>query len=83
MGRDKVTLLNADQRPPKRKAFKGWQQRVFDEKKALDKKLLKLNMFLESEDVKALSTKDVKLLGEQAELMKKYSNILQKRIEQF
>lgn len=64
--------------------MRPYQQRVVDEKKELDDKLEKLSKFIDNEDLFfALEIEDQDLLGEQEDLMKRYSEVLQKRIERF
>lgn len=60
-----------------------YQQRVIDEKRELDLKLSKLVDFLSSKIFKDLPKEDKKLLKSQTAEMKKYSEILDKRIALF
>ena len=60
-----------------------WQQRVVDEKKELDEKLVKLEAFLRSSPVGLVSPEELSLLDSQQTIMRSYSNILGLRIENF
>lgn len=81
--KEKPTLMNADQRPVKRPVLAEWQQRVLEEASANDRKLLSLTRFMESEAFKDVDKDHAKLLEEQSKVMKKYSDVLRKRIELF
>jgi hypothetical protein len=61
----------------------GYQQRVIDEKIALDTKINLLKSFLLSIVFYDLSNDEKELLLEQLEVMTMYSNILALRIEKF
>lgn len=63
--------------------MQDWQQRVIDEKTALDEKLNKLEAFLEGEGFESLGNKDKTLLEHQAHWMNGYSGILGERIRRF
>jgi len=54
-----------------------------NEKKELDKRINKLNVFLDGDVFNKLSTKEQKLLNLQCVLMEEYSNILNDRIATF
>jgi uncharacterized protein len=56
--------------------MEGWQQRVIDEKRALDERLAKLVAFLSKGEPD-------ELLWRQKVLMKEYSYILGERIKRF
>jgi len=60
-----------------------YQQRVIEEKKQLDEKLLRLHNFLSSDKLKDLDLDDQNLLVEQELAMKIYSIILGNRINRF
>jgi hypothetical protein len=60
-----------------------WQQRVIDEKRELDAKLVKLDVFLESGAFKSLDVVDKAVLKDQRVIMFKYSCLLNIRIELF
>lgn len=59
------------------------EQRVIDEKNALDEKLIKLSAFVRTEEFYALDTEDRQLLRRQREVMLDYSDILGDRIARF
>lgn len=60
------------------------EQRVVDEKKALDSKLDKLKAFIETNPIfKTLPAPDQYLLNRQFDAMAEYSHILSQRIERF
>jgi hypothetical protein len=60
-----------------------FQQRVIDEKAALDEKLVKLQTFIKSESFLTLDPMDRLLLIDQQYSMQDYSEILTKRIARF
>lgn len=60
-----------------------YQQRVIEEKKQLDEKLLKLNTFCVGAIVKELELRERILLEMQSSAMQQYSDILDKRITNF
>lgn len=61
-----------------------WQQRVIDEKAALDEKATALSDFIgNSGAFDALDAENQELLKEQCEIMWEYSEILRKRIALF
>ena len=61
-----------------------WQQRVVDEKAALDEKLKALNAFLDKNVESTKLPKGVRvLLIKQSATMKRYSDILAERINLF
>lgn len=59
------------------------QQRVVDEKNALDEKLIKLSAFVRTDTFTALEAEDKQLLRRQREVMLDYSDILGDRIARF
>jgi hypothetical protein len=59
------------------------QQRVVEEKKELDEKLNKLNIFIHSEAFLMINKMERERLKVQASIMKDYSDILQQRINAF
>ena len=62
----------------------SYQQRVIEEKEALDQQLDKLMYFIDSNSTfKALSQKEQGLLIEQSDVMLHYSEILRERILAF
>ena len=63
--------------------MEDWQKRVIDEKEDLDKKIFKLNEFLDSDEFYEMEGPTVRLLWNQVELMEKYSDILAARIYYF
>ena len=63
--------------------MQDWQQRVIDEKSALDERLTKLERFMEGEEFEQLSTKDRTLLDHQSYWMAGYSQVLGQRIRRF
>ena len=65
------------------KIMKTYQQRVIDEKKALDKKLDKLFSFITTPEYSALQEAEKLILYEQSTIMKRYSNVLTVRIALF
>ena len=60
-----------------------YQQRVVDEKVALDEKIEKLDKFIGGDIFKALSDCEQTLLARQITIMIEYSVILGKRISEF
>lgn len=60
-----------------------YQQRVVDEKIALEEKLVKLSAFLLSEIFLTLDNEDRFLLSRQKEVMSDYLDILVARIKRF
>lgn len=60
--------------------MKPHEQRIIDEKNALDEKLIKLSSFVRTEAFYALRTEDRQLLRRQREVMLEYSDILGDRI---
>jgi len=60
-----------------------YQQRVVDEKVALDDKCEKLSKFFSSEKAKSLSPEERLMLAEQGYRMTQYSNVLGRRIAAF
>lgn len=62
--------------------MKPYQQRVADEKRDLDEKINKLNIFL-LDRTKSISSNERMLLERQMRVMREYSNILQTRINGF
>lgn len=63
--------------------MEAYQQRVIDEKKALDEKIEKLDAFLDTDLFRSLSPDDGSLLMNQQHHMKAYSQVLAQRIERF
>jgi hypothetical protein len=63
--------------------MKEYQQRVVDEKIALEEKLVKLRAFLGSEAFLILDNEDRSLLSRQEESMSAYLDILVARIKRF
>ena len=63
--------------------MEDWQKRVIDEKEDLDKKIFKLNEFLDSDEFYEMEGPTVRLLWNQIEIMEKYSDILAARIYYF
>lgn len=60
------------------------QQRVVDEKKELDEKIFKLDLFINAANFKIIVDVDSQILmKEQLDVMKDYSKILERRIELF
>jgi len=76
VGEFRVNFIKGDPMLP-------FQQRVIDEKKELDLKLSKLVDFQGNRIFKGLTKEDKKLLKAQATVMKKYSDILEKRIAHY
>lgn len=60
-----------------------YQQRVLDEKTALDDKITKLDVFTSTDTFKALQFVDQNALHNQLSVMRKYSEILEYRISRF
>jgi hypothetical protein len=67
----------------KEAGLEDWQIRVIDERTALDDKILKLGMFLNSVEYGELLSLDRELLRSQHEIMGLYTDVLGKRIERF
>ena len=63
--------------------MKPHQQRVVDEKSALDEKISKLVAFMDSDASEVLSLTEEDDLEEQLEYMQKYSEVLGHRISKF
>lgn len=63
--------------------MKPHQQRVVDEKSALDEKIGKLVAFMDSDASQVLSLSEEDDLEEQLEHMQKYSDVLERRISKF
>ena len=60
------------------------EQRVIEEKRELDEKLVRLSLFIGKDNIfKSLDSEDQKLLIEQETIMVDYSGILAERIERF
>lgn len=59
------------------------QERVVEEQKALEEKLIKLGGFLHGDVFNTLPKEDQDLLVEQNQWMAAYSGVLRKRIERF
>lgn len=62
---------------------KSYQQRVIDEKTALDIKIRDLSNFRCTDDYLELTDYMKGLLGKQLDIMEQYSRILQDRIDDF
>lgn len=60
-----------------------YQQRVIEEKKALDDKLQRLDPFVASNTFKALSLSEQERLNRQLSLMQQYAAVLGERIAAF
>ena len=60
-----------------------FQQRVVDEKKELDEKIVRLKTFLNGEVYRGLPKAEQLRLGEQHSVMMVYSDILSERISAF
>lgn len=67
-------------KPPETKAY---QQRVRDERKDLDAKLTDLRAFFQKPEFQALDPAERLRMEKQAEIMGKYSLILEQRITAF
>ena len=63
--------------------MQDYQQRVVDEKTALDEKISKLRVFIDSEIHQNLPEKERIRLGRQLFHMRRYSEILGERIDAF
>lgn len=64
--------------------MEAWQNRVIEEKTALDEKLVKLRAFIDTEGFfERVEAEDRTLLYNQVASMQSYSNTLEKRIERF
>lgn len=64
--------------------MEAYQQRMVDEKKALDEKLDALGSFIVgSHEFASLAKEDKMLLRAQRDAMRDYSNVLEKRIARF
>jgi len=63
--------------------MKPHQQRVVDEKSALDEKISKLVAFMDSDASEVLSLTEEDDLEEQLGYMEKYSEVLERRISKF
>ena len=59
------------------------QQRVVDEKKANDEKLVKLSQFFATDIFKALPIEEQKRMHEQRGVMRQLSDVLDRRIKAF
>ena len=57
-----------------------WQERVIQEKKELDEKIIKLQTFIDGEEIKTIDETESLRLEVQLTLMQGYSNILEARI---
>lgn len=65
------------------KELKPYQQRVVDEKQALDEKIVALNNFLKSPISSNIAIEEKVDMTEQLELMVNYSLVLARRIKRF
>ncbi len=63
--------------------FTPWQQRVVEEKGALDARLERLRSFFLADAINDLSPSDVDLLHQQEIAMSTYSAVLNQRIQSF
>jgi hypothetical protein len=64
--------------------MRDWQERVIDEKNDLDEKIPKLELFINKSDTfQKLGDDYQELMREQLTVMRTYSGILKKRIENF
>ena len=63
--------------------MQDFQQRVIDEKKALDEKMNKLDAFLDAENRMTISEEEEERLKKQYNIMIDYSEILAERIAAF
>lgn len=63
--------------------MKEYQQRVIEEKKALDAKIIKLRSFVNSAEFKAVEPVEQFRLHRQLCAMNSYSGVLSERIEHF
>lgn len=63
--------------------MEGYQQRVLDEKAALDEKIERLISFIGSDGFNNLSPVECKLLRRQEMIMELYSEVLAERIAGF
>ncbi len=59
------------------------EQRIVDEKTALDEKIEKLETFIIGDKFRFLSGRNQELLGQQLKVMAEYSDILDDRIQLF
>ncbi len=60
-----------------------WQQRVVEEKKELDEKLVKLHDFISGETFKSMDWPQATMLKRQRAIMRDYSAVLAERIKAF
>jgi hypothetical protein len=60
-----------------------YQQRVIDEKKSLDEKLVKLKDFMDTQEYRQLLEAEQNRMFKQSLVMKEYSDILRARIAYF
>ncbi len=63
--------------------FKPHEERVLEEFNQVNKRLMKLSAFLDSDDVFKLNTEDIKLLVRQELAMETYIQVLTDRIVRF
>lgn len=60
-----------------------WQERVIEERRLLEEKIEKLDIFLHSAEVSAVSKDEFERMTRQLEVMREYSAILSARIAWF
>lgn len=63
--------------------MKDWQERVVQESKDLDDKIVKLKAMICSDRFEALQDMDQRLLVQQLAVMKQYASVLKVRIQRF
>ena len=63
--------------------MEDYQKRVVEEVQSLNEKIQKLIAFIDTETFKLMAPEDSEILTEQLEHMKKYSSVLEERIERF
>jgi len=63
--------------------MKPYQERVVEEQKALEEKILNLDAFIRTEDFRAIFQAERTRMEKQLEVMREYSRILSWRIEGF
>lgn len=63
--------------------MQDFQQRVIDEKDALEEKLIKLTKFINGQVFNTLDITERNLLTEQRTYMSRYLNVLNRRITRF
>jgi len=63
--------------------IKGWQERLIEEQKELEGKILRLSRFIMSKDFKNLDDEQRELLFIQRHVMQQYSRVLADRVALF